>query len=422
MNSNGNNESTTLTESGYGEVREIEATPGQKARTEVRELVQEGKHGEALTVANRMQAEKGIVRETIKKLNKQLALEVLDAPGELDLPALVDALEAMEKDDKPTVTFEDATDNFEAKFPDPILKAHNQGGAILSAGEVCILSAQGGAGKSTLACALSMQFASMNAQKPEPLGWNLFDGFGGGVVYITKEDTTGVLRKRMQLYAKHIDKALPENTLSRVKMAYISEPIFGVPEGAHQGVRPEKLPMWDAVWEQIYNLPEPPKLIIFDTISKIYAASQIEPGGVNGFVDDLKMAAGKIGAGVLLIGHSNKEARKKPDPFEPGQVSGTGAWHDAVRGVMTLTYTDLGLILAIPKANYGKPDMWLELNTLRAYDKGMPLAYEGKNEWQGIVEYYDRIKQAQQDKQKGKNNGATDNADLDLEAKDALNF
>ena len=379
---------------GYGTVTEVPTKPEHLAKAELRDLIEAGKLDDALALAKKMRAQDQMEQ-------KAHALELIGGPGELNLDGIIGALEiAQGAGNKPTVVFEDATHNFEAGFPPPILKAKEQGGAILSAGEVCLLSAQGGAGKSTLACALAVQFASHS-----PTAYKgIFENDGGSVAYITKEDTTKVLRKRMQLYAKHMDDTLPEDTLSRVKLTYINEPIFGVPEGAHQGVRPETLPMWDAVWEQIYDLSEPPKLIIFDTISKVYAASQIEPGGINDFVDNLKEAASKIGAGVLLIGHSNKEARKgNADPFEPGQVSGSSAWHDAVRGVMTLTYTELGLILACPKANYGKSDIWLGLATLRAREDGMPLAYEGKTQWQEKREYYEGVKELKQTE--GKTNG-----------------
>ena len=419
MNDNSNGNDLT---GGYGQAREIETTPENRAMGEVYRLVEADYSIESLRIFMENTALIGSEFESELNLKADLAVltgNAINAQHPDDRKGAIVELRNVLKEyfDKPSIVVEDASDDFETGFPKSVLKAHGQSGAILSAGEVSILSAQGGAGKSTLACALAVQFASRGAQKPEHLGCGLFDGYGGGVFYVTKEDTTKTLRTRMQLYRKHIDPELPENVHKRVKMAYIDAPIFGVPQGAHQGVRPEKLPMWDTVWEQIYNLPEAPKLIIFDTISKIYAASQIEAGGVNDFIDSLKKAAGKIGAGVLLIGHSNKEARKSPDPFDPGQVSGTGAWYDAVRGIMTLTYTDLGLILAVPKANYGKPNLWLELNILRAHSEGMPLAYEGKGEWQEKGEYYDRVKQAQQDEKKRESNG-----DLDAETKTALEF
>ena len=78
------------------------------------------------------------------------------------------------------------------------------------------------------------------------------------------------------------------------------------------------------------------------------------------FVKALAREAEQIGAGVLLVGHSNKAARQSAnyDPFDAGHIAGTGAWTDAARGVMTLTRDKRKdnkgkTVLAISKANFG---------------------------------------------------------------------
>lgn len=88
----------------------------------------------------------------------------------------------------------------EARFPKPILGCAQMGGAVLSAGEICVLSAAGGAGKSTLAAsiALSVAAADENAQEPMELEGGLFHGFGGPVVYATYEDPPSVMKWRLR--------------------------------------------------------------------------------------------------------------------------------------------------------------------------------------------------------------------------------
>ena len=83
-----------------------------------------------------------------------------------------------------------------------------------------------------------------------------------------------------------------------------------------------------------------------------------DPPRVFAFVKALAQEAEQIGAGVMLVGHSNKAARQsaKYDPFDAGHIAGTGAWTDAARGVMTLTRdrdNEGKTVLAISKANFG---------------------------------------------------------------------
>ena len=78
-------------------------------------------------------------------------------------------------------------------------------------------------------------------------------------------------------------------------------------------------------------------------------------------------------SGVLLVAHSNKDARKrrkgdKPDPFDPGLVGGSGAFVDGVRGVLSLQYrpnVSGGRDLACLKANWGPSRLVAGLDAIR---------------------------------------------------------
>ena len=69
----------------------------------------------------------------------------------------------------------------DVKFPKPILGCAKDGGSNTLEGEICVLSAAGGAGKSTLAVsiALSVAAAEDNAHEPMELKGALFHGFRG---------------------------------------------------------------------------------------------------------------------------------------------------------------------------------------------------------------------------------------------------
>ena len=75
---------------------------------------------------------------------------------------------------------------------------------------------------------------------------------------------------------------------------------------------------------------------------------------------------------MILIGHSNKAARrqeKNPDLFDSGLVSGSAAWHDGVRGVLSLQWRIGGAAgardLVCPKSNHGPARMVCGLDAIR---------------------------------------------------------
>lgn len=109
------------------------------------------------------------------------------------------------------------------------------------------------------------------------------------------------------------------------------------------------------------------------------------------FLTALSREAERIGAGVLLVAHSNKTVRgnDNDDPFGAGLVSGSTAWHDGVRGVLTMTWeNETGTRrLAIAKANYGETRHVCELVKIeaetRGRNKGAIVGFEASHDrWQ----------------------------------------
>ena len=101
------------------------------------------------------------------------------------------------------------------------------------------------------------------------------------------------------------------------------------------------------------------------------------------FVKALAREAEQIGAGVLLVGHSNKAARQSTnyDPFDAGHVAGTGAWTDAARGAMILTKdkrkgNEGKTTLAISKANFGASYVETHITPIYQDGGGMPYGME----------------------------------------------
>ena len=344
---------------GYGEIEIVETTSEQRAIYELRQLVERGELAEALALAKKMRGEQEAAQVAE---SKSQALELIEQPGELDFDGLIGALEiAKETGNKYEGLFKTIS-NIDPKLPPPILGAKGTGGAVLTEGNVCVLSGQGGVAKSTLTASIALSFATCSKMEHGgmvALKDGIFEGTGGRVMIASFEDSGGTISYRINGLAqiwheggqdRRIWRALQKNILC----ANLPEPLF-VGEGFDL---PRPTMAWECLWEAAKEYK--PKLIVIDPIIGAYLSNGNNPPEVFDFVKALAREAGKFGAGVLLVGHSNKAARQSAnyDPFDAGHVAGTGAWTDAARGVMVLTRdrrkdNEGKTVLAIPKANFG---------------------------------------------------------------------
>ena len=126
------------------------------------------------------------------------------------------------------------------------------------------------------------------------------------------------------------------------------------------------------------------KLIIIDPALGAYTNSQNEETGIRQFLGLVSRESERIGAGVLMVAHSRKSAREgNINPFDPGQVGGSTHWTDRARGVITLTRNteQRGLVLAIPKANYGVDMIRADIEPDRAKNGDLK-TYKTLSGWQ----------------------------------------
>ena len=296
----------------------------------------------------------------------------------------------------------------DVKFPKPILGCAKMGGAILSEGEICVLSAAGGAGKSTLAVsiALSVAAAEDNAHEPMELKGELFHGFGGRVVYATYEDPPSVIRWKLRELANQWDKDSEDeyrfaNALKRVGLASMRGwPLYGpVGERASYNTVPGRLAGWHHLWKLVDEAT--PILIVIDPALTAFVGEANSPTQVMAFLDALSSEAGKRKAGVLLLAHSTKSSRsERSDPFHPGMVSGTGAWTDHVRGVLTMgehtpkipgsgrpergtqdDETETMTVLRVYKANWGRQRITARLVPVTGEESAAPLGFVADGSW-----------------------------------------
>ena len=76
---------------------------------------------------------------------------------------------------------------------------------------------------------------------------------------------------------------------------------------------------------------------------------------------------------MIVIGHSTKAARVKGagDPFDAGLVAGSAAWHDGVRGVLSLQWRPNvtgARDLVCPKSNHGPARLVCGLDAIHQPD------------------------------------------------------
>ena len=287
-----------------------------------------------------------------------------------------------------------------AEYPNPILAAVGRNnGAVLTAGNICILAGEGGIAKSALTISLALSYACAGVADPDnarmkPLWGNIFEGVGGRVLMVNYEDTPGTLKAKMEKLADF--SGIPRLAMNNIFVQnLIGKPLYTTQSGITRAENADIGEMfvddgWDQLWREIDDIK--PSLVVLDPCLSAFTGNQNDPGEVRYFLMSVAERTQFSGhdMGVLMVAHSNKDARgnKENDPYDPGKVSGTTQWTDSVRGVMTIDWhpdkedRPGERILRIPKANLGRSRISCELDTIRA-DSGEILGFKTTDEWVG---------------------------------------
>lgn len=239
--------------------------------------------------------------------------------------------------------------------PDPDAEGSRHPDAVLSVGEVAILAAEGGTGKSTAALALALAGADA-AERGRDYGAACgLRVRPGGAAVVAYEDSPARQAHRIGYLA---EAARVREVPDSVRIWADPSPLFeGDPLGA-RGVA-DQGPDWETLWALIREAA--PSLVIVDPVSVALAGVDVaQAGPVRAFMAALIREAEAAGCGVLLIAHSTKAARtlarESGDPG-PGAIAGSASWYDAARGVLTLTRDPSdpeARILECAKANHGR--------------------------------------------------------------------
>ena len=234
--------------------------------------------------------------------------------------------------------------------PDPVIwRDHAQyPDAVLSSGEVAVLSGAGKSGKSYIALALAVA-----AAKAEAEGSRYGKACGlrvaaQPVVILSYEDAP----KRIDQRAADMD------TGASVRLIPDPPQLFRFDPNTRQWGHSFD---WPLVWAAIREAA--PGLVVIDTGPKAMGGETNDGGAVIAFLQALEGEARRGGFGVLLTAHDTKAHRnqvKAGEAPDAGAIAGSGQWHDSPRGVLYLSKHgpgDAPRILEAVKCSYGR-DGW----------------------------------------------------------------
>ena len=262
----------------------------------------------------------------------------------------------------------------ELEAPLTMIAGKGLGGAVLTQGEVALLSGAGGLGKTLAALQVAMAAAAGDP-------WGTAVGLDIGrapVVFASSEDRGFRMRQRVLAILRELaggaqfvigtgDRstyagATREDVRSAMRrIAFLDigdQPLY---ETKQRFDPPVPGAGWDRLWRAVDRIaPDGGALVIVDPVTAAFDINHNDAGSVRRVIQALRREATPRNVGALLVAHSNKRGRLE-GAEDADLVSGSVAWVDACRGVLTLTrYPEGGkrdYTLRCTKANYG-PSGW----------------------------------------------------------------
>lgn len=251
-----------------------------------------------------------------------------------------------------------AVGDIDATRPRTLLRCDGERGALLTAGEVCLLSGAGGVGKSTFA--LEVAFA-MACGETDAGGLAFSDAddddrpTGAPAVYASAEDAPWAIKRAVRRMATSTGRSELPPLLHHVDLS--GRALFAPPATAYNEP-PAPTVDWHALWRYVAAVKA--RLVVIDPVMAVYAGNENRAVEVRMFISEMVRMAREHNCGVLVLAHSTKAARgKDADPFDAGHVAGSASWTDGVRGALALAWGDDSdgegrRVLKVLKANYGR--------------------------------------------------------------------
>jgi RecA-family ATPase len=227
----------------------------------------------------------------------------------------------------------------------PARRWHVQG--LIPAGEITLLTGDGGTGKSLLA--LQLAFATATATD-----WIETLPTPGGVLFVSAEDSRDELHRRLSLIARRKNQRLSQvNELDLLSLAG-RDAVFAAPSG--KGNALAETPLFKALRARIEETR--PALIVLDTLADLFDGDEIKRAQARRFIGMLRGLAIDFDVTVLLLAHPSLDGLKT----DTG-TSGSTAWSNSVRSRLYLKRPRVSegddedtdaRILTTKKSNYGR--------------------------------------------------------------------
>ena len=234
--------------------------------------------------------------------------------------------------------------------------------AVLSVGEVALLSGEGGLGKSyvTLALAVAGALATdLGKDYGQACGLRVMPG---PVALVSYEDSPARIYGRLGRMGQTA-------AAGRIHSLPNPPPLWTADSGASRQAE-----WWNDLWQYVRGVGA--RLVIVDPASAALADADVsQTGPVRKFLRALMHEARQAECGVLVVSHSTKAARnalRRGDDPGAGVVAGSAAWYDGARGVLSLEEAPNNpdaRILECVKANYGRKG-WGALLSEQVTDSG----------------------------------------------------
>ena len=304
---------------------------------------------------------------------------IRDGVREADAAAEAEAAEAGHVEPAPIVT---AAEALSRAAPDRVVWADApppDDAAVCSVGEVAVLGAPGGSGKSYLALHLALE-AVTGRSPARACGLTVRPG---PILMASYEDSPARMGARVRMLQGRDDAP---DAPDLAALAFVDDPAplwAPMDRGGSGAVR---TPAFDAIQRRADMLR--PSLIVIDPISAAGASLNLNEGGAaRACMRDLARLSVDTGAGVLLIAHDTKaarnEARAGGNPGA-GAVAGSGQWFDAARGVLYL-HGGGARMLECVKCNHGRAGWGVGLGEVGG-EGGRPFRGFGRGAWVASVE------------------------------------
>lgn len=211
---------------------------------------------------------------------------------------------------------------------------------VLPLGKVGMLTAEGGAGKTTALCQLALAVAT-----GEPwLGtFQVHPDAVGRVLLVLGEEDAEEVRRRMWHAARAL--RLDRGRLELARQRIVTLPLAGVPcsfleHDRTTGTRDSAFAEW--LRGKLAEPGEPWRLVVLDPLSRFAGAdAETDNAAATRFVQSVEAIASLTGASALVAHHTNKTARDKDAKASTAAARGSSALTDGARWVAQMTSEDL---------------------------------------------------------------------------------